>query len=238
MNRPTLFKRFLIVAALTGLLTVAHADNTTTLPPVRAVLSDLGTDVLCYGYECAGILNVMAPPLFVVEYATIADTDVVIDHGEFCRQLKDKKPPGCDLSSPPSTPDTDANWQPNGCGNNWRVQAAMQLGIMAIVPDEFAGNFNAPYSGVSFLGACNRHDQCYGLAFDKAFCDSRFGDEMTAACGVVASSAGHNVCDGLAGIYKGAVAATTFGNDAYASSVKAHTCAVWVKDMNVNGCPR
>lgn len=238
MNRQALLERFTIVAVLTGLIAVAHADNTTTLPPVRAVLSDLGTDVVCYGYECAAILNVMAPPLFVAEYATISDTGVVIDHGEFCRQLKDKRPSGCDLSSPPSTPDTDPNWQPNGCGNNWRVQAAMQLGIMAIVPNDFADNYNAPYYGVSFLAACNRHDQCYGLAFDKAFCDDRFGAEMRAACGVVASSAGYSVCDGLAGIYKGAVASTTFGDAAHAASVKEHTCAVWAKDMNANGCPR
>lgn len=161
-----------------------------------------------------------------------------VDRQKFCKSLKSRQPSNCSVSSPPSTPDTDSNWEPNGCGNNWRIQAVMEFGIQAFVPSDFAGDYNAPYAGVSFLAACNRHDRCYGVAFDKAFCDERFGDEMRQACSVVSSSSGHSQCQGLAGIYEGAVASTTFGAKAYASSSSDHTCAVWTKDMTTNGCSK
>lgn len=213
-----------------GLVVGANAtDSPLDLPPVKVVATYDGWNTVCYGYECTELLNRM---LVTLPPSPLPD----IDQNEFCALLKTTKPEGCRRFDPPSTPDTDPNWQPNGCGNNWRVQAAMSLGILAIVPDDFAGNYNAPYSEVSFLDSCNRHDQCYGSAFDKAFCDERFGDEMEAACSAVTSSTGYNVCDGLAGIYKGAVASTTFGEDAYLSSVNQHTCAVWAKDMEANGC--
>lgn len=223
------------VMLVAGLVVGANAaDPPVDLPPVRAVPATDGGKIICYGYRCAGLLNSLLPAPPPIEMDVISIDQSGVDRSQFCGMLKSQKPSSCSASSPPATPDTDPSWRPNGCGNNWRVQAAMQLGIMAIVPDDFAGNYNAPYSGVSFEAACNNHDRCYGLAFDKAFCDERFGDEMRSACSLVSSSSGYNQCAGLADIYRGAVA--VFGASAYQSAVRDHECAVWVKDMKQNGC--
>ena len=237
-NSSSSFEKIIVATITLGAVLGAHAsDPPYNLPPVRAVPSTDGGQIICYGYDCADVLASIMPVLPPIG----SDVDVIgdqsgVDRGQFCEALANEKPSGCNSSNPPSTADTDANWQPNGCGTSWRTQAAMQLGIMTIVPDDFAGNFNAPYSGVSFLDACNTHDRCYSVAFDKASCDQRFGDQMREACGVVGSSSGYNVCTGLADIYRGAVSSTTFGQDAYASSLSNHSCAVWAKDMEANGC--
>lgn len=237
-QRGVLEKAFVILLTAGIAAGVNAEDPPFNLPAVQAVPATDGGQIICAGYACAEVLESLMPamPDMSMYQEVISLEDPPYDRDQFCAALKTKKPPGCNASNPPSTADTDPNWQPNGCGNNWRVQAAMQLGIMAIVPSNFAGNYNAPYTGVSFLEACNAHDPCYSVAFDKAFCDDRFGSDMLAACGVVSDSAGHGVCKGLAGIYEGAVASTTFGANAYASSVSAHTCAVWVRDMEANGC--
>lgn len=236
MSRRGGFAKWGAVMLVAGLVAGANAtDPPFNLPPVRAVPGTDGGQIVCYGYECADLLDSFVPvlPPMGADVISIGDQSGV-DRDQFCAALKNQKPSSCSAGSPPPTPDTDPNWQPNGCGNNWRVQAVMQLGIMAIVPDDFAGNYNAPYSGVSFQAACNTHDRCYGTSFDKAFCDARFGDDMRSACGVVSSSPGYNQCTGLADIYRGAVA--TFGGSAYEAAVRDHTCAVWAKDMNQNGC--
>lgn len=236
MNRYKLFERITIVAALTGLVALANADNMTTLPPVRVVASNEG-NVVCYGYDCADILNAMAPPpLFLTGYEAISDQ--TIDHGEFCRELKTRKPADCNASNPPSTPGTDPNWQPNGCGTNEWTQIGMDLGINLIVPDEYSGDHNSPYAGVSFESACNRHDACWGSRFHRGSCDDQFHTDMRQACSVVSDSAGGVACDGLAGFYFGAVASTNIGTRAHQNAFNAHKCAVWAKDMGINGCPQ
>lgn len=216
---------------------VNAADPPFNLPPIRAVPATDGGNILCYGDDCAGLLDSLSPrpDPFETNVDELIDLPAKpVDRQKFCKSLKSQQPSNCNASSPPSTPDTDPNWQPNGCGDNWFTQKVIQLGLMTIVPDDFAGDYNAPYAGVSFLAACNRHDRCYGVAFDKAGCDQRFGDEMRTACSTVSNSAGYNQCTGLADIYRGAVA--TFGATAYETSSRDHTCAVWAKDMSQNGC--
>lgn len=239
MSRHRLLEKGVAILLTLGIVAVANAeDPPVNLPRVVVVGSSDGGQIICYGYDCADALASLMPaiPPLATEMDAISDQGSTYDREEFCEALEAKEPSGCDLSDPPSTADTDPAWQPNGCGTSGFVNTLMQIGIMALVPDDFAGNYNAPYSGISFLAACNAHDQCYSMAFDKAFCDERFGDNMEAACGAVTDSAGYSVCAGLAGMYKGAVASTTFGADAYASSFSDHTCAVWAKDMKANGC--
>lgn len=223
-----------------GLVFIVNATNPpVNLPPIRAVPDTKGGNVICYGYDCANILESLSPKPdpFNMSFDMLLE-DPPVDRKQFCSRLKNNKPSDCNTASPPSTPATDANWQPNGCGNNGFVQTLMSLGISQLVPSNFAGDYNSPYSGVSFQNACNAHDRCYGVAFDKAFCDARFGDEMRTACGVVSDSAGYNMCTGLAGIYEGAVASTNFGISAYKTSAKEYTCAIWVKDMKANECEK
>ena len=236
--KRNVFERVAIVTILAGLISVANAtDPPHDLPPVRAVASSLGDNIVCYGYDCAGVLDSMAinwQMAMAYDIQSIASEDFVADKAEFCRTLKGVKPASCSYSSPPSAPDTDPNWQPNGCGNTAGVQLAMNIGINVIVPNQFSGDYDSPYAGVSFTAACDTHDKCYGLGFDKANCDLDFRETMITKCS--AAAADYNVCVGLAGIYHGAVASTGAGQDAYNQAENEHICAVWIKDMKVNGC--
>lgn len=222
-----------------GLVAGVNAtDPPFDLPPVRAVPSDDGGNVLCYGYDCAAVLD----ELFIDWQMDWSMSDEPIppeyevNKSKFCAQLKSDKPEQCNYSSPPSTPDTDPNWQPNGCGTSWEVQQAMSLAISQFIPNQFSGDYDSPYAGVLFAAACNTHDRCYGLGFDKSSCDLDFRDAMVEKC--ESREADYNVCVGLAGIYHGAVASTNAGQNAYQQADTEHKCAIWAKDMKVNGCPQ
>lgn len=232
------FAKWGVIILVAGLVAGANAtDPPFNLPPIRAVPGTDGGQIVCYGYECADLLESFVPllPPIGTDVISIGDQSGV-DRDQFCAALNNQKPSSCSASNPPSTPDTDPSWQPNGCGSSKFVQAVMSIGIMALVPDDFEGNYNAPYSGISFQASCNTHDRCCGVGTNKETCDENFRSDMFAACSVVTSSAGQNQCNGLAGIYHGAVASTVFGRDAYESSSKDHVCAIWAKNMNENGC--
>jgi hypothetical protein len=172
MKLGNALERCVIAAALAGLITAAHTDDTTTLPPVKAVLSDLG-EIVCYGYDCVDVLNGLTPiaPLSPLEYEYISPDSGAVSHEEFGQALEGKKPLGCNRSSPPSTAGTDPNWQPNGCGSSSTDRALIAAALYAIAPDDYRGDVDNPFLGVSFLGACNTHDACCGSGFDKVGCD-------------------------------------------------------------------
>lgn len=232
-------ERAATVAVLACLITVANADDTTTLPPVRAVPSDLG-EIVCFGYDCADVLDGLTPiaPLFPLEYDYISPDVGAVSHDEFCEGLNDKKPFGCDASNPLSTAGTDPNWQPNGCGSSATDRVMMSAALYVIAPDEYRGDPDNPYAEVSFLGACNTHDACWGRGFDKVSCDADFQQDMYTACSTVAAPGGQNVCNGMASIYFGFVAGSEDGIENYDEAYSDHVCAMWAKDMNTNGCPQ
>ncbi|MFT4177880.1 MAG: hypothetical protein QM612_00215 [Thermomonas sp.] len=235
--RHGVLEKTLVILITAGIVVGVNAeDPPVNLPPIRGVPSDSGNDVLCYGYACAEILDEM-----FIEWQfdwTMSDEPVPpfyeVDKSEFCSKLKSNQPVGCNFTSPPSTPDTDSDWRPNGCGTSWEVQQAMNVAINLLIPNGFSGDYDSPYAGVSFTAQCDTHDRCYGLGFDKSNCDLDFRENMIDKCYSVASDL--NTCLGLAGIYHGAVASTTAGQNAFAEAFNQHTCAVWAKDMKVNEC--
>lgn len=237
MKLGKVLEKALIAAALAGLIAVAHADDTTTLPPVKAVLSDLG-EIVCYGYDCVDVLNGLTPiaPLFQLEYGYISADAGAVSHDEFCEGLKDKKPEGCNGANPPSTPGTDPNWQPNGCGTAEWIQKGIDLGVSLLVPNTYSGDHNSPYAGISFEAACNKHDACWGRDFDRGSCDMAFNSDMINACSVLSNTSQASACEGLAGFYFGVVASTRVGDYMHDKAVGELKCAMWTKDMVTNGC--
>ena len=229
------FEKLITVTILGSLIAIAHADDITTLPPVRAVL---GENVICYGYDCADIvLGMIGPP--PSPYATQVNEFTEpqqVDKNEFCRQLKDKKPEDCNGANPPSTPGTDPNWQPNGCGTDEWIQKGIDLGVNLLVPSSYSGDHNSPYTGISFEAACNKHDACWGRDFDRGTCDMTFNSDMVNACSVLSNPSEASTCEGLAGFYFGVVASTRVGDYMHGKAVDDLKCAMWTQDMVTNGC--
>lgn len=165
--------------------------------------------------------------------------ELPVDKAEFCQRLKDSRPSLlCGIISPPSVPGYDPAWQPNGCGVpgpvNWMLDQIMNSPLVS----NYSNNLDAP-SGVSFLTACNRHDQCWGEGMDRTFCDDRFETEMKNSCDVLTDPNDYGVCRGFASLYHGAVSPTNApANLTYELADGNHACAAWVHDMQANSCPQ
>src|SRR5690606_11916944 len=101
----------------------------------------------------------------------------------------------------------------------------------------FSGDRNAPFPGVSFLDACNAHDECYGRKFPgRTTCNGQFNTAMGNACGasLVAGTDSHTICLAYAGAYLYAVEAG--GESAYDDAQADRSCAVWHHEMKKNQC--
>ncbi|MDI1254038.1 hypothetical protein [Thermomonas sp.] len=161
MNRSKLFGRITIVAALTGLIAAANAKEPTNLPRVVAVASNIGRDVICYGYQCADMLFQLMPPLFPLEVDYLPDVPSTVDHNQFCTNLYAQKPSVCSSNNIPSTPLSDPSWQPNGCGDGSLGSNAMNFIVSQGYPVTGGTGLDQPANGVNFQSACNTHDLCY-----------------------------------------------------------------------------
>lgn len=208
---------------------------------VTATATD-GGDILCFRSGCEGILGgLLQDSLFeqmrLMNMQGLLDSDfepeLHVERSEFCERLKDSRPQGCSKSSPPSVPALDPRWQPNGCGvGGWQDVA---LGLIAgLALPEFTGELDAPFPGVSFLGACNRHDQCYGIQLDKYSCDGRFREDMADACAGSTLGTALEICFSAGSAYH--LAVTAHGDTAYESAGAKWECARWHLEMKINGC--
>lgn len=185
-------RKGIFALTLVGLLGAGALLATTDLPRVRAVYPTLtGGYVVCTGLACEGVLDDWQSRAGWIEYdASLPYTDSPpIPEPEFCSGLKASKPANCALSSPPSVPGFDPTWKPNGCGTGAHYEILLEQGLGVIFGEDFTGNFDAPYRTragriVSFLGACNSHDRCWGEANDRTWCDIAFRDSMVQACAV------------------------------------------------------
>ena len=225
------FKRISVVAVLVGLIAAAHADDPTNLPVVRAELSDLGNNVVCYGDACAAILEQLIPrTTFPMEYEYLPLEPDVVDQNEFCQSLYGIKPTPCNASAPPTTPRTDLTWQPNGCGDeNFHSSIAQSL-VVAGYPLLGGTSLDQPANSVYFKSACDAHDLCYGMLSGKATCDLQFLNNLNNIC----SGSSNSACSGIALAYYTAV--NNFGESAYSGSTHDYKCAVWSKEMKDSGC--
>lgn len=195
-----------------------------------------GGNVICRGMGCASILQEMQDQARInleldTQYAALEDPPV--SGTQFCSALRNSKPAGCSLSSPPPSPGLGTNWQPNGCGTGRLQRMFLDRALEGAATHTYSGDVDAPYPGVSFLAACNAHDLCYAVAGGKDNCDLTFRNNMVSAC----SSAGNNaVCQGWASNYHGAVSTLDAARSAYITSTSERSCALWAKDMQENGC--
>lgn len=184
--------------------------------------------VICTGYQCQdALINTPGSS----EWIKIHD-EVPADGGDqtehFCSLLRTAKPSGCGNSAP-STPMHDPNWQPNGCGPD-SFGTAVVNSIISLYPFPAGTGLNNPIIGINFKPACDVHDECYGMGFNKGDCDQQFRNNMNGICG------DGSICLSVASIYHDAV--VSHGKSAYSRSLSELQCAAWHNDMEQNGCPK
>jgi len=85
-------------------------------------------------------------------------------------------------------------------------QVQAQEAETACGPGSDAGDRLVPDSGpwFNFTSACARHDACYGAQSGRAYCDTRFRDDMYAHC-ATRSWGQRSACRGTANVYYEAV---------------------------------
>ncbi len=213
------------------------------LPNVKVTAPRLeGGNVLCRGEACAGMLTYMK--MIVKVENLVAEgmiEDETVEGGDFCGNLRRLRPNSeCRANTAPSTPGITTPgrsvWQANGCGDSRRTQMMGSVLFNIVSSESYSGNFDAPYPGVSFNGACNTHDSCWAAGNSRAQCDSSFYASMRGACNQLNDGAAINVCTGYAGLYHGGVATTNPSNSAYAQSIALRECSIWGQDMRDNNC--
>lgn len=224
----------------------ALASGTTDFPKMVVVgeRQEDGEPLVCSSGYCFDSAQEEAALAFMEwkkVYSELPQDDPPLNGERFCQLLAAKQPQGCSLSEPPASPGIpvpgQAAWQPNGCGtsptSNWLLSHIVELGYDSV----FTGNLNAPYPGVSFEGACNAHDACWGSAYDRTWCDINFQNDMNDACEVISSTSGWGECRGLSSAYHAAVSTDQAGAH-YQATVAERTCALWALDMRENECSR
>lgn len=208
------------------------------LPPVTVTATNsFGGTVLCTGEACGWVLDSMQNQWNQDQWDSQGPTEdlFVVDNTQFCNQLRANRPSNCSMSSPPSSPGISSSWQPNTCGSG-PISSAFGNAVLNATSLNYSNNLNAPYAGVSFANACNGHDQCYAYGMDKGSCDFAFLNDMMAGCAGVVSSSGRSTCEGFAGTYFGTVSNSPVAYLAYNTSYNGRMCALWVYDMQNNGC--
>lgn len=190
-----------------------------------------GGTIVCRGQDCANVLRSLQNPVNEYQQYALVE-DIGVDSIQFCRTLRNAKPANCDLSKPPASPGLTATWRPNGCGTG-RFSNQFLSAALNGLSHAYSSDLDAPYAGVSFLSACNRHDECYASAVAKDKCDADFGTAMRSACDAAGAA---QACRGFAGLYEGVVSTFNAGDSAYSKSVAERKCALWASDMKENQC--
>ena len=238
-----------IHAALATLLLVlasgtAMADVTLAPVIVKGTTID-GTNVACYGSDCAAFLFSIGgvEPGFRTQQAAMGEGgggQLSVTKQQFCTTLASQRPPNCNAASPPSVPVYDPLWEPNGCGTGGLANFFAERMMGIAYSEHFSGNLNSPYKSanngnISFQVSCNDHDRCWGSGFDRPNCDIDFKEGMFTACDVLTSPAEYGTCTGMASAYYSAVSSDG-ATEHYEEGLDALKCAVWAYDMKRNGC--
>ncbi len=240
MRRST---RLVVAASVLGVILAAYAQNIPTIPPVIATAPRIGGGtIICRGYECRDALSALQAwgSTGLEQEASVADGagGLEVSKPQLCSSLKNKKPQGCNFSSPPASPGItvagQAPYEPNGCGTgvftNWLLDKILEISH----GQSYSGDLNEPYEGVSFRAACNAHDVCWASGGDRGQCDLAFQASTWSACSAVADPNG--TCRGWSSSYHGAVSNTNASHSAYETSTENRQCALWAMDMRENGC--
>lgn len=222
-----------IALAATSLIpAISHAA--TDQPRVVSYGNPIGTySVTCDGTICEVILDHLSGPDLWNPNPTVKfPTGNKVDQEQFCRNMEMAKPANCDANNPPSSPGIDPNWIGNGCGDG-SFKVAILEKVLELGMANYSGSLDNPLPSISFFGACQSHDQCYGMAPSKAWCDNAFGESLYSACSL-GTSTYHSQCQALADAYVSAV--EVGGMDAHNQAQDDRACAAWAKDMEQNGC--
>ena len=225
------------VMLLVGCIGTIYA-GTTTLGKLTVTGTTLdGWKVVCSGSACGNLIS-NNTVRFNTNQPEMGEggggRELGLMKDQFCAELAKSKPSGCNLSSPPASPDITipgvAVWQPTGCGLGGWKDALLSRVAQFAAGNNYSGDLDAPREGVSFLSACNEHDRCYAVAGGKSECDQSFKANMLALCGA------DDLCGGWADLYSGIVKTTESAQGAYNASATDRTCALFAKDMRRNGC--
>ena len=237
--RNTARRRYRVATIATILLCnmilapVAFSDSV-PLEDMEVVGSDFGF-FLCRGAGCSMVRPIVSTLNHLYEgIDTIESEDF---RSEVCDDIRRERPNGCGsggyrtgdpLSGIPAAPGYDRHWRPNGCGTGPFANAFLDAILDRGYHDFF--RLNEPYQGVSFLPACNGHDECFATAgADFGTCNNSFFETMYAACGSILN------CRKFALAY-GAAVNTNFGRNAFDNSQADTNCAVWADQYKLNQC--
>jgi hypothetical protein len=216
--------------AVFPLAAIADEDEPTTLERVKATIPD----DFCSGGICEHLLGSISPPTYTIPELELLNEGEAggMTPEQFCAEMENNKPEGCDVNNPPSTPTYDPDWVSNGCGDgSFKVAFIAEVGKL-VVPN-FNGDLDNPLPGIAFGGACRAHDKCYGSLLARATCDTYFKSMMNNACDG-GSPTYASQCGSMANAYYGAV--NVGGGGAYAAAQSNRACAAWAKDMEEAGC--
>ena len=220
------------IIAATSLVPAAAGEP---VPQPRIVTTETyipGYSVKCTGTICEEIMKYLDGPDMTDPNPLLGAGDGYVDHDQFCRNMRAARPPGCDADNPPSSPGYDPNWMGNGCGDG-SFKVAFLEAIAGLVVPNYTGNLDHPLPGVSFFGSCQAHDQCYGMAPTKGWCDGNFNDNMKSACST-GNTTHYSQCLATANALTAAV--VYGGTDAHTAAQQARQCAAWANDLKENGC--
>lgn len=172
-------------------------------------------------------------------YQTFPQDELPLDAGKFCRALGAKQPANCSVGSPPPSPGIHVPgqpaYQPNACGTGWLNRLAANAALRAY-SEQFSGDVDAPYPGVSFLGACNAHDTCWASGGSRGTCDSAFSTQTLGACSRLPGAAERNACNGFSNLYHSMVTNSRVSDANYEAALGKRRCSTWARDMRENGC--
>jgi len=205
---------------------------------VQAPRAGGGGHVVCYGMGCAGILENLrggaghGVPLNTDE-GLIEDPPV--DAQVFCTELRQSKPPACDLNNPPSSAAVPGSgYHSNGCGDGTLLSEVGGM-VAGVGLAGYQGNLNHPFPGISFYSACMEHDGCYSRQLlAQGQCDQNFNIGLRGSCS--ATSSHFQGCAALADRFADAV--QLFGSAAHDRAARNRMCAEWARDMLANACPQ
>lgn len=128
-------------------------------------------------------------------------------------------------------------FQPNACGTGWVNRLAANVALRAY-SEQFSGDVDAPYPGVSFISACNAHDTCWAGGGSRGSCDNAFSAQMLSACSKLPGLNQRNECNGFANLYHSMVTNSRVSDGNYETSQDERRCATWARDMRENGCAK
>ena len=226
----------LLLSAIMFASPQARADDTTTLPPVvitGTATTTEGQTIYCFTPACEEIIEFNTQQ-FDGTFETISQGNGgAVDKDTFCANMAGNKPPGCDVSAPPSMPGFDAGWVGNGCGDG-SFASIVADALVGMIVSNYDGDLDHPFPGVSFYPACQAHDRCYATrGSSKATCDGTLGSNLGSVCSS-ASSTYQGACQLLRQVYVDVV--TLKGGDPFNAAQGEADCAAWASEMEVDQC--